>query len=52
MSAAACARCGHPTPAKRLTRISADEAICQKCLDHIPSAERRTLLRKEARRVS
>jgi hypothetical protein len=49
-----CTRCGRNCSPKRLTDLGPDDRRCSRCLDAIPAAERRALLRKakEAQRVS
>lgn len=49
-SSASCTRCGTRCPAKRLTDLAAAGLRCPKCMDHIPSPERRSLLRKAGKR--
>lgn len=45
-----CTKCGTRCPAKRLTDLGPAGLRCPKCMDHIPSAERRSLLRKAGKR--
>jgi tRNA(Ile2) C34 agmatinyltransferase TiaS len=41
-----CPKCGRRVPSKKLHDLGEAGVRCQTCFDHIPSAERRSLLRR------
>lgn len=45
-----CTRCDRRCSNKNLTDLGPGGIVCPKCLDHTPSAERRSLLRKAGQR--
>ena len=47
-----CTRCGRSCSPKGLTTLGPGDLRCPRCLDHIPSAERRALLRKAAKEAT